>query len=75
MTFGLCDEQEPVDRRLANKLSLQSIYHFSIVTSQLYCNEWCDIERRRFTDTKLHQRDWCEDLSLKFNVGQLCVDV
>ena len=30
---------------------MQIFYHFSTVTSQLYCNEWCDIERRRFTDT------------------------
>jgi len=50
-------------------------YHFSIFTSHLYCNERCNIKRRSFTDTNLHQRDCCEELCVKFNVGQLCVDV
>ena len=59
----------------AKYLWMQSIYHFGNVTSQLYCNEWWDIKRRRFTDRKLHQRDCCEELCLKFNVGRLCVDV
>jgi len=54
---------------------MERIYRFGIVTSQLYCNEWCDIKRGRFTDTKLQQRDCCEELGLKFNVCQLCVDV
>jgi len=30
---------------------------------------------RRFTDTKVRQRDCCGELGLKFNIGQLCVDV
>ena len=64
-----------VDRKTANWLRMERIYHFGIVTSQLYGNEWCDIKRGRFTDTKLHQRDCCEKLGLKFNVGELCVDV
>jgi len=51
------------------------MYHFGIFTSQLYCNEWCNIKRWRFTDTKLQQRDCCEELGLRFNVVHLCVDV
>jgi len=54
---------------------MERIYHFSIVTSQLYCNELCNNKRERFTDTKLQQRDCCEELCLRFNVGQLGVDV
>jgi len=29
----------------------------------------------RFSDPKLHQRDYCEEFVQRFNVGQLCVDV
>jgi len=54
---------------------MQRIYHFGIVTIQLQCNEGYIIKSRRFTDTKLHQRDCCEELCVKFNVVQLCVDV
>ena len=54
---------------------MERIYHFSIVTSQLYCNELCNNKRERFTDTKLQQRDCCEELGVRFNVGQLDVDV
>jgi len=54
---------------------MERIYLFGIVTSQLYCNEWCNIKRGRFTDTKLQQRDCCEELGLRFNVGQSCLDV
>jgi hypothetical protein len=53
---------------------MQIIYQVGIVTSQLYCNEWCNIKRGRFSNTKLHQRDCCEELGLQFNVSQLCVD-
>jgi len=54
---------------------MQRIYTFYIVTSQLYCNEWCNIKRRRFTDTKLHQRACCEEFGLTFHIGQMYVDV
>jgi len=52
-----------------------NFYHFVIVTSQLYFNECCNVKRKSFTDTKLHQGDCCEKLGLKNNVGQLWGDV
>jgi len=59
----------------ANNLWMERIHHSGIFTSQLYCNEWRNVIRRRFTDTKLHQSDCCEELCLKFEISQLCIDV
>ena len=33
------------------------------------------MNRGRFTDTKLQRREFCDELCLKVNIGQLCVDV
>ena len=80
VTLGLCDigtllRRRTFDRLQANWLRMERIYSLVIVTSQLYSNEWSDIKRGRFIDTKLQQSDCCEELGLKVNIGQLCVDV
>ena len=47
------------------------------VLFQASCTVMSDVTFKKgdFNDTKLQQRDCCEELGLRFNVGQLCVDV
>ena len=47
------------------------------VLFQASCTVMSDVTFKKgdFNDTKLQQRDCCEELCLRFNVGQLGVDV
>jgi hypothetical protein len=61
--------------KLRINFECKRIYQFCIITKLLYSNEWCKVKKRRFTDTKLHQRNCCDVLCLQFNVDEFYLDV
>jgi len=76
---SLWGEEEPVIL-LQGVSKLRLNYECNVLTTsvllQVSCTVMSDVTLKGGDLlTKLHQRDCCGDVGLKFNVGQLCVDV